>query len=273
MIKGIASNLPALNAQRNLQSSRDAQGLALGQLSSGKRLTSAAVDAAASAIVERFAAQITGSNQAARNLSDGISLAQTAEGALTSVGDNSQRIRELAVQAGNGTLNAQDRAALQSEADALSQASADTLASASFNGQALFQGNTLRFQAGPNAGNEINLALGDLSSGVVASAAGRVDLSSPAKAQQALGQIDADIGTLSSQRATLGAVISRFGASIDALRNSSENLSAAKSRIGDTDYAKTSADLAAANIRAQAGIAMQAQANAQPRGVLSLLRS
>lgn len=269
MVAPIGSNPSALTSQRGLNDTRETQNRLLGQIASGKRINQAADDAAGSAIVERFAAQIAGADRAARNLSDGISLAQTAEGAVSTVQDNTSRIRELTVQAGNGTLNAGDRQAIQQEIDALSQSNDDTLRNANFNGQPLFQGGNLSFQAGANAGDQVSVSLGNLASGGI----GRVDVSSAASATAALDQLDDQLGTLSDTRATLGAVNSRFESAIGQLQSRSENLSAARSRINDTDYAAASTDLAAQNIRAQADVAVQAQANASSRQVLSLLRA
>lgn len=279
MINSVNSNPTALSGQRTLNSTQQAQERQIEQLASGKRVNRAADDPAASAIIEQFAAQIAGSNQAARNLNDGISLAQTAEGALSTVTDNTQRIRELAVQAGNSTLSSSDRAAIQGEVDALSQASNSTLRNANFNGQALFQGNQLSIQAGPSANpsDRISLSLGNLSAsaadGGLNSSNGRIDLSSESSASSALEQIDADLNRLNEQRASLGALNSRFEASIANLQSGAENLSAARSRIADTDYAATASRLAQERIRNEAGLAVQTQANASPRQVLSLLRS
>ncbi|QDQ26171.1 flagellin FliC [Chitinimonas arctica] len=258
-------------AQRDLSATENAKSRLLGQLSSGKRINSAADDPAGSAIVEQFAAQIVGSNQAARNLNDGISLAQTADGALETVQDNTQRIRELTVQAGNSTLSAADRSAIQGEVDTLSRSNSDTLRNANFNGQQLFQGGSQTFQAGPNANDQITVSLNNLNSGAIAGT-GSIDLSSTTSATAALDSLDKDIDTLNSNRATLGALNSRFEASIKNLNSQSDNLSAAKSRIGDTDYAAATSRLVQENFRSQAELSVQVQANANSKQVLSLLR-
>ncbi|GAB3267772.1 flagellin [Chitinimonas naiadis] len=273
MINSVSTNQASLVGQRNLNDIQESQRRTLNQLSSGKRINSAADDAAASAIVEQFAAQIVGSGQAVRNLSDGISVAQTADGVLSSVEDNTQRIRELTVQAGNSTLSVQDRAAIQDEVSALSQTNADSLRNANYNGQPLFQGGSQTFQAGPNANDQISISIGALAGGSVGSATGVIDLSTPASATAALDQLDKDLNTLGSSRSSLGALNSRFEASINNLQTRSENLSAARSRIEDTDYAQAASQRAQEQIRNDAALAVQTQANASPRQVLSLLRS
>lgn len=268
MLSPIAQNASPLASRSN-----EAQAQSLRQLSTGQRVNEAKDDPAAVALISQFAAQIAGNSQALRNLNDGISLAQTADGALAQVQDNTQRLRELAVQAGNGTLSSQDRAALQAEANALSQSGNDTLRNASFNGQPLFQGGQLDFQAGPDAGggNQIRVNLGNLADGGLFGPNGRLDLSSAASASAGLEGLDQTLETLGSSRATLGAVSSRFEASVQALANRNENLSASRSRIADTDFAATSSQLVLEQIRNQASIAAQAQANASAPQVLSLL--
>lgn len=267
MINTIGSNKSILNPN-SLSSAQEAQAQSLEQLSSGKRVNSAADDPAASAIIDQFAAQIAGNGRAAQNLNDGISLAQTADGALSQLQDSTQQIRELAVQAGNGTLNAQDRAAIQAQADALSQSNNDVVRNASFNGQPLLQGSSLNFQAGPNAGDQISVTLGNLGAN---GGSTNVDLSNASGASSALEQIDQRIGTISTSRAALGALNSRFEAGISNLRNTAGNLAAASSRIGDTDYAAATAKLAQQQLLSQAGLATQVQANASSRQVLTLL--
>ncbi|MBB5019745.1 flagellin [Chitinivorax tropicus] len=266
----------SLFSQNKLNDIQQSQNKTLQSLSTGKRINSAATDPAGSAIIEQFAAQIAGSNRASANLNDGISLTQVADGALEQLQSNSQRLRELAVQAGNGSLSSQDRSALQAEADQLSQSNASIVADTNFNGTALLQGNnTLAFQSGPNAGDQIAVTATNLSSppggGGLYSLAGSIDLTSQASATQSLQNLDSDLSTLSKTRSDFGAVSNRFSAAISNLEQASVNLSAAKSRIGDTDYGAATADLASQNIRAQANLAMQAQANAQPKQVLSLL--
>lgn len=276
MALSINSNQPSLFSQNKLNDIQQSQAKTLQSLSTGKRINSAATDPAGSAIVEQFAAQIAGNNRASANLNDGISLAQVADGALEQLQSNSQRLRELAVQAGNGTLSADDRSALQAEANQLTQSNASIVSDTSFNGTPLLQGGATQiFQSGPNANDQIAVTSTNLasapSSGGLYSLAGSIDLTSQAGATQSLQNLDTDLATLSQSRSDFGAVSNRFSAAIDNLQQTSENLSAARSRIGDTDYASATADLASQNIRSQANLAIQAQANAQPRQALSLL--
>ncbi|MGQ5523378.1 flagellin [Chitinimonas sp. PSY-7] len=279
MIDSINNKLPSLGITQSLGKSQEAQNRQIEQLASGKRVNRASDDPAASVIISQFASQIAGSNQAARNLNDGISLAQTADGALSTVEDNTQRIRELTVQAGNSTLSVSDRAAIQSEVDSLSQANNDTLNSANFNGQSLFQGNSLTFQSGPNAGgdNQISVSVGiraaPTSSGGLNTANGNIDLSTAASATAALDSIDQDINRITDSRASLGALNKRFEAGIASLQSNAENLSAARSRSEDTDYAAATSRLAQEQIRNSAANAVQVQANASASKVVSLLRS
>ncbi|WP_034640585.1 flagellin [Chitinilyticum aquatile] len=269
----ITSNTLSLTTQRFGEVARSAQDKTIASLSSGSRINRAADDAAGSAIIQQFAAQIAGNNQAARNLNDGISLAQTADGALSSLDENTQRLRELTVAAGNSTLSASDRAALQAEADAISQSNNDIVQNASFNGQPLLQGNSFTLQSGPNAGDQISFSSANLGgSNGLASARGGVDLSSASAASQSIDRLDADLQLISEQRSNLGAIQSRLEAGVGNLQTTAINESAAKSRIGDTDYAAATSRLAQERIRSDAANAMQVQANAAPAQVLSLLR-
>ncbi|KAF0812835.1 Flagellin [Andreprevotia sp. IGB-42] len=270
MLPAIGSN--SGNTFSSVASTRntDTQARTLNQLSSGKRVNSAADDAAGSAIIEQFAAQIAGNGQAVRNLSDGVSLVQVADGALSQVTDNSQRQRELAVAAGNSTLTNEDRAALQAESDSLSQSSQDILKTAQFNGQPLFQGSTFSFQAGANANDTIAVQAGGLDK--LAGASGTLNLSSTTSASSALTSLDTDLTAIGRTRGDLGAVSKRLEAASNNLLTTNENLSAAKSRIGDTDYASASSTLIQSQIRNQADLATRAQANASASQVLSLLR-
>ena len=380
MSQVINTNISSLNAQRNLNSSQGAASTAMQRLSSGMRINSAKDDAAGLAIAERFTAQIKGLNQAARNANDAISLTQTAEGAMTSVTDNLQRIRELAVQAANSSNSASDRAALQTEAAQL-KSEIDRVANQShFNGIKLLDGSFTSgvFQVGANAGETITVsglqnstlaALGSVTSAATQSAvvsgltttatvvtdftvngtdigplaavgtsqqraaqvvdavnkistttnvnayldattsrivltsnaaitlAGSgaglaatgfsaattaaatvtglttLDISSYAGASQAITQVDSALGQINTSRATLGAMQSRFMAAVTNLQTASENLSASRSRIQDTDYAAETAALTRSQILQQAGMAMLAQANQSPNQVMTLLRN
>ncbi|WP_410498886.1 flagellin [Chitinibacter sp. S2-10] len=266
------TNLSSLAAQRYTDNAQAAQNKSMTALSSGKRINSAADDAAGLAIAEQFAAQIIGNSQGVRNLNDAVSLSQTADGALEGISDNTQRIRELAVAAGNSTLSASDRQAMQAEVDQLNQSSNDIIRNTQFNGQSVLQGGSFAFQAGANAGEQINLSTGNLGGNTLASASGQIDLSSPTAASNSLLALDQDIQSLNNERSNLGAFQSRVESGISNLRSSVENQSAARSRIADTDYAAQSARLAQNRILTEAGLAMQTQANASSKQVLSLLR-
>jgi flagellin len=383
----INSNIASLNAQRNLSTSGSQLANSLQRLSSGLRINSAKDDAAGLAISERFSSQIRGVNVATRNANDGISLAQTAEGALAEVGNNLQRIRELAVQASNGTNNQTDRDALNAEVTQLKAEIQRVAEQTSFNGTKLLDGSFtgVAFQVGANAGETItvasiantqtaalggnftratasvnataltgfasNIAAGGVtlqsgagpavSIGAIGAAAnaqeragqlveainrvssqsgvgasydavtgditltsnaaitvagttndatiagfangaaggvttttgiGALNVSSFTAAQQAIGQVDNALTAVNSSRANLGAVQNRFDSVIKNLQTASENLSASRSRIRDTDYAKETAELTRTQILQQAGTAMLAQANQLPQNVLSLLR-
>jgi len=380
----INTNIASLNAQRNLNASQDSLATSLQRLSSGLRINSAKDDAAGLAIASRFTAQINGLNQAARNANDGISLAQTAEGALGVIGDNLQRIRELAVQSSNATNSNTDRAALQTEVGQLLNEIDRVADQTSFNGVKLIDGSFSGavFQVGANAGESITVssivdantaALGSVSqatggalsvaasgltgfataiaaggvtingkdigaigaassaqeragqlvnainnisaqTGVGAvynSATGQISLSSAAaitvagttndatvagyangsigsvttttgintldvsnyaNAQLAIQQVDSALQGVNTARASLGAYQNRFSSVVANLQTASENLSASRSRIQDTDFAAETANLTRAQILQQAGTAMLAQANALPQNVLTLLK-
>ncbi len=379
----INTNVMSLNAQRNLQSSGSSLATSLQRLSSGLRINSAKDDAAGLAISERFTSQIRGLDQAQRNANDGISLAQTAEGALSTVTNNLQRIRELAVQSSNATNSNTDRAALQTEVSQLLNEIDRVADQTNFNGVKLLDGSFAGavFQVGANAGETITVssitdantaALGSVSqatgaalsvaassltgygtaiaaggvtingvdlgaigaassaaeragqltnainnvsaqTGVGASydtATGQITLTSAAAitvagttndatvagwanasigtvstttgidtlsvgsyagAQLAIQQVDSALSTINSTRASLGAVQNRFESVVANLSVTAENLSGARSRIQDADFAKETANLTRGQILQQAGTAMLAQANAAPQNVLSLL--
>lgn len=380
----INTNVLSLNTQRNLSRSNSALATSMERLSSGLRINSAKDDAAGLAISERFTTQIRGMNVAIRNANDGISLSQTAEGALSAVGDNLQRIRELAVQSSNATNSNTDRNALQAEVTQLLNEIDRVGNQTAFNGKKLLDGSFSGqvFQVGANAGETITLsaivdantaALGSVSqatggalsvaastltgfataiasggvtingvnigaisgassaaeragqlvnainnvsaqSGVGASydtATGQMTLVSAAVitvagttnsatvagwanaaigavttttgidtlsvgsyagAQLAIQQIDSALSSVNSVRADLGAIQNRFSSTVSNLQNASENLSASRSRVRDTDFAAETAELTRSQILKQAGTAMLAQANQAPQSVLSLLR-
>jgi flagellin len=263
----INTNLMSLNAQRNLNSTQMALASAVQRLSSGLRVNSAKDDAAGLAIAEKMNAQVRGMNVAIRNAGDGISLAQTAEGALGKIGDNLQRMRELAVQASNAS-SSNDLSALDGEYQQLVNENTRLINVTSFNGTALLSGSiSLTFQVGAN--NTANDRI-TVSSSALSITSG--DLTSTANAQTAIGNMDTALGTVNGLRATFGATQSRFDAVVSGLQIAAENTAAARSRIMDTDYAAETSNLTRAQILQQAGTAMLAQANAIPQSVLALLK-
>jgi flagellin len=280
----VNTNIASLNAQRNLSASQSQLQTAIQRLSSGLRVNSAKDDAAGLAVAESFTSQIRGTNQAVRNANDGISLGQTAEGALAQIANNLQRIREIAVQAANGTISDTDRGQLQKEVDQLTQEISRIVQTTTFNGTSLLSGSsTLTFQVGASgvASNQVSVTTTDLatngSAGLYSysgtlTATGVINVSTSANASAAIANLDADISKVSTVRATFGAVQNRFEAVIANLQNYAENLTASRSRIMDADFAAETAALTRGQILQQAGVAMLAQANALPNTVLSLLR-
>jgi len=283
----INTNIIALNAQRNLAGSQSSLASSMQRLSSGMRVNSAKDDAAGMAIAERMTAQIRGMNVAARNANDGISLAQTAEGALGKVSDSLQRMRELAVQAANATNSDSDKDSLDKEFGELAKEIQRVLGGTTFNGLAVLGGDagTQTFQVGANTGSNdsINITTTNMTTNAdITSVAGtdnaggsRAVIDNTADAstiQDVIDNIDTALDTINSERATLGASQSRFDAVVSNLQISIENQSAARSRIIDTDFAVETSNLSRAQILQQAGNAMVAQANQLPEQVLQLLR-
>jgi flagellin len=265
----INTNTMSLNSQRNLMTTNKQLGVALQRLSSGLRINSAKDDAAGLSIAEGLQSAIRGNSVAIRNANDGISIGQTAEGALSQISGNLQRMREIAVQASNAGV---DGSLLQDEVDQLQAEIARIVDSTEFNGTQLLDTTaTLTFQIGSNnqTTHKLDVATTDLSSSLNTYTA--ADVSSQANAQSLISDIDADISTVTSQRATFGAVQNRFEAVVSNLANYNENLSAANSRIMDADFAAETAALSRAQILQQAGIGMLAQANSAPQNVLGLL--
>lgn len=269
----INTNMLSLNAQRNLSTSQTSLATALQRLSSGLRINSAKDDAAGLAISERFTAQIRGLNQAVRNANDGISLAQTAEGAMAEVTNNLQRIRELAVQSANATNSASDRASLQAEVAQLLEEIDRVADQTTFNGTALLDGSftSATFQVGANAGETITVAV-TVDANVAALFTTSPDISTDTGASAAITAVDAALDSINSARAEFGAIQNRFESVIANLTTAAENLTASRSRIRDADFATETAALTRAQILQQAGIAILAQANAAPQNVLALLQ-
>jgi flagellin len=282
----INTNLPSLNAQRNLSTSQGALHVSMQRLSSGLRVNSAKDDAAGLAIAERMNSQVRGMAVAMRNANDGISMAQTAEGALGKVGDMLQRMRELAVQAANGTNSVSDRNSLNNEYLQLARESARTLGGTQFNGQNILATTSAStFQIGANTDanlDQIQVTAFDWTSvpsiidavGLAVGTDPTVALAGTdgSFATSAITALDSAITAINDQRATFGAVQNRFDNVVSNLMVSSENQTAARSRIMDADYAVETASLSRAQILQQAGNAMLAQANQLPQQVLALLQ-
>ena len=281
----INTNLMSLNAQRNLSATQSALATSVQRLSTGLRVNSAKDDAAGLAIAERMNTQVRGMNVAIRNANDAISLAQTAEGALSKINDMGQRMRELAVQSANATNNDTDRASLDAEFQALSAEIKRNLEGTSFNGTKLFAAlATMTFQVGANNATTDQIAvvttnltaetsmtdiLGGAAGGGGAAAA---DIKNVDKSRGALEKLDKMLATVNAKRAEFGATQNRFEAVIQTLQVSAENQTAARSRIMDADFASETAALTRSQVLQQAGTAMLSQANSLPNNVLSLLR-
>jgi flagellin len=272
----VNSNLASLNAQRNLTKSQNDLSSSLQRLSSGLRINSAKDDAAGLFVSQQMTRDIRGLNQATRNAADGISLAQTAEGAMGEIANNLQRIREIAVQSSNATVG--DRTGLQKEVDQLTQEISRIVATTEFNGTKLLSGGaSLTFQVGASgaANNQVSLTSVSLTgiagfSGSL-TATGVVNVSTSAAASAALSAVGTAIDDVNKGRATYGALQNRFEAVISNLQNYSENITAARSRIQDADFASETAKLTRAQILQQAGTSILAQANTLPQSALSLL--
>ena len=267
MSQTINTNVNSLNAQRNLSQSQGALATSMQRLSSGLRVNSAKDDAAGLAIADRMNAQVRGINVAIRNANDGISLAQTAEGALSTVTDVLQRMRELAVQAQNGSNGTSDRANLDTEYQQLSSEITRIAAQTKFNGTAIVgaSAGAQTFQVGANNGDTLTIT-----TATVTTVAG--GLTTSAAASTAVAALDTALDTITSSRATYGAMINRFQFAITNLQVTGENQSAARGRIMDADFASETANLARSQILQQAGTAMVAQANQLPQQVLQLLK-
>ena len=281
MASTINTNISSLNAQRNLSASQLSLTTSMQRLSSGLRVNSAKDDAAGLAIAERMNTQVRGMNVAARNANDGISLAQTAEGALGKIGDNLQRMRELAVQSANDTNGKEDREALDAEFKQLALENARVIETTKFNNAELLTGaggasGAFAFQVGANtsADNQITVKTTDMKTSMGVTTQGSVASlgSSAAAALDAMAAIDTALTAVNKQRSEFGAVQNRFDAVVSNLQVSAENQAASRARIMDADFATETSNLSRSQILQQAGTAMVAQANQLPQGVLSLLR-
>ncbi|WP_031571413.1 flagellin [Rheinheimera texasensis] len=270
----VNTNVSAINAQRQLINSGNSLDTSFKRLSSGFRINSAADDAAGLQISNRLSSQVNGLNQAISNANDGISLAQTAEGAMEEITTALQRIRTLAVQSQNGINSSSDRVALQKEVSALKTEISRIATTTQFGGVNLLDGKySAKFLVGANAGQTISVNISRTGGGFGASGLGLASLSisSVTGASTALASIDSAIKTIDGKRADLGALQNRFQSTIRNLSNIVENVSAARSRIRDTDFAKETAELTRSQILQQASTTILSQANQRPQSALSLL--
>jgi flagellin len=267
---GINTNINSINAQRNLASTALTLATSMQRLSSGLRVNSAKDDAAGLAIAERMDAQTRGMNVAIRNANDGISLAQTAEGALGAISNNLQRMRELAVQGANGTNTAADVASLGTEYGLLDTENKRLIASTTFNGQKILDGTvaSFAFQVGQNATANDTITV---NTAAVVTGTGTT-LTTVASASTEIPLVDAAIDVVTAARATFGATQNRFDTVISNLRVGAKNSAAAHGRIVDADYAMETANLTRSQVLQQAGTAMVAQANTVPQNVMTLLQ-
>ena len=270
----INTNVASINTVRILDGSQKELTTSMERLSSGKRINHARDDAAGMAISSKMTSQVRGMNQAVRNTNDGISMVQTADGAMEGIADKLQRMRELAVQSTNGIYSTSDRAALDIEFQALDDEIGRVANSAEFNGTTLLSSTkTLTIQvsyADDSTNGKIDVDLTKVTS--TGLSINDDVITTQDAASTAIGAIDDALSTVNSARATLGATQNRLETTVTDLKNNVENLSASRSRIQDADFASETAQLAKSQILQQAGMAMLAQANQLPQQVLSLLR-
>jgi flagellin len=267
----VNTNVASLTAQRNLAAVSGRLQGNFARLSSGLRIATAADDAAGLGISERMRSQIRSYAVAGRNAQDGVSLAQTAEGALQEVSNNLTRMRELAVQSSNGTLTTTDRATLDAEFQQLVTEIDRVAGEATFNGVTLLDGTTssLDIQVGINSGDTITVNLADTTAATLG--IDTLDVTSVANSGLAMTAIDTAIDSVSTSRGELGAIQNRLNSAIASISSTRENLSAAESRIRDVDVAAETADLTRNSILQQAAVSVLAQANVQPQLALNLL--
>ena len=269
----IGTNVSSLRAANASSAANSALSTAMERLSTGKRINSAKDDAAGMAIATSMTSQVKGMNQAIRNANDGMSMAQTADGALGEVTNMLQRIRELATQAASGTYGTTDRDNLQTEVTQLVEQIDSVIKTTKFNGTEVFgatgTGGATKIQAGANTADQVTMTIGDLSSVVGLT----TDISGDGTtANAAIDAIDTVLTTVNTERANLGAVQNRLQSVVNNLTQNSTNLSDARSRIEDADFSAETQALAKAQILSQASTAMLSQANQSQQGVLKLLQ-
>ena len=269
----INTNVSALLAQNAMTKNSRAQGAAMEQLSTGSRINSAKDDAAGLAIGQSMTTQVRGLNQAVRNLNDGVNMMQTAEGALNETSNMLQRMRELAVQASNGTYSVTQRLYLDTEFQALGEQITKVSTQTKWNDQSLLTTSTnFVFQAGKDNTQTITATITDMGAMALTVTAVIISVATVTGSALAITALDTAIGKVNAQRASIGAVINQMTYAVDNLSNVSANASASRSSIMDTDYAAASTQLSKTQIIQQAATAMLAQANQQPQAVLSLLK-
>lgn len=265
----INTNVKSLIAQNALKVNNRQMSQAMEQLSTGKRINSASDDAAGLAVSESMTSQIRGLNMAVRNANDGISLAQTAEGAMVEVSNMLQRMRELAVQASTATIDNDQRSYLNEEFSALESQIADTVSSTEWNGMSVLSSSSAKtFDIKVGADADVTVTI--TANAVAWSSSNSV--SSAGAASSAITAVDTALDAINLARAKLGAAVNRLTSAADNMTNIAQNVSESRSRILDTDYAAATTELARTQIIQQAGTAILAQANQQPQSVLALLR-
>jgi flagellin len=272
----INHNMSAVNAQRSLKFNHWEVDKSMAKLSSGMRINRAGDDPSGLAVSEKMRSQIQGLRQAERNTEDGLSFVQTAEGYMTQISDIVQRVRVLAVQAANGIYSREDRQLIQVEVSQLVDEVNRIGSQAEFNRFPIFTGefardrNPLTVHMGPNANQNERVAVQALNARALGMSG--LSLSTPQKANAAIGSLDKALGTLMKQRSNLGAFQNRLEHAARGLMNAYENVQASESRIRDTDMAEEMVNLTTRQILSQTSIAMLAQAGVRPQGVLQLLR-
>ena len=275
----VNTNYASLNAQTNLSNATANLQQSMQRLSSGLRINSAKDDAAGLAVAVGLESQIRGNDVAVRNANDGVSVGQTAEGALGQISKSLQRIREISVQASNASITDTQRGNLQKEVNQLTQEISRTVQTTQFNGTSLLNSSaTVSFQAGSSGAADQQISYQGVELTGIAgytgdlAATGTIDVSTSGAASAAISSLDEALTTVTQQRATFGGIQNRFQAVVSNLQNYSDNLSAARSRIMDTDFASETANLTRNQILQQAGTAILAQANTLPQAALTLLR-
>jgi flagellin len=272
----VYNNVDAMNAHRLLSNTNAQLSKSMERLSSGLRINRAADDAAGLAVSEGMRSQIRGMNVASRNAQDGVSMVQVADGALSNVGDMLQRVRDLAVQASNGTLTDQQRGNLDTEVQQVLTEIGKTGTDTEFNGLKILAGSVataasaVTLQVGANANQNIAFVIATVSASDLGISG--IAVSTAASASAAIASLDAAINTVTTNRANLGAIQNRLESTINRLGMTSENVQAAESRIRDADMASEMIDFTKNQILQQSGTAMLAQANQAPSSILSLLR-